>query len=268
MYIAFRDDDTSYFTKPEDIEKAYDFLEGDEPISLSVVPFTIPIHKDDVFPYGKNIEYGFYDVKDNRELCDYLKENVASGKIDVLLHGYSHEYKKIDNQWLAEMKWKSSQQLDEELRKGKEHIERIVDYSIKVFVAPNNVMDKKAISVIEDLKMDYSGIIMLKDRKITAKYIVNCLKRWLVRLLYKIPYPGILDYGTHKELVAYSLDNYERLVYEYEQCKKRNMPFVVYSHYWMVNRDERIKKMLEDIYSYAKKDGAKVISLTKCFEEK
>ena len=55
MKVAIRDDDTSYFTKPKDLQRAYDFLNEDDCVSLSVVPYTVPVHRDDVFPYGKEI---------------------------------------------------------------------------------------------------------------------------------------------------------------------------------------------------------------------
>lgn len=54
MKVAIRDDDTSYFTKLKDLQKAYDFLNEDDCVSFSVVPYTFPIHRDDVFPYEKN----------------------------------------------------------------------------------------------------------------------------------------------------------------------------------------------------------------------
>ena len=76
------------------------------------------------------------------------------------------------------MKWKSSKQLKNEIPKGKKHLESLLDMNITVFVAPNNSIDKRAISVIEDLQMDYSGIIGVMDRKINLKYIHNFIRRW------------------------------------------------------------------------------------------
>ena len=35
----------------------------------------------------------------------------------------------------------------------------------------NNSIDKKAISVLEDLQMNYSGIIGVRDRKVNLRYI-------------------------------------------------------------------------------------------------
>ena len=62
MLFAIRDDDTSYFTKPEELRKAYDFVK-EGIISLSVVYNTVPIHKDNVFPYGENLEYKLYTIE-------------------------------------------------------------------------------------------------------------------------------------------------------------------------------------------------------------
>lgn len=267
MKFAIRDDDTAYFTKPEELEQAYDFVESG-PVSLSVVPYTVAQHRDDVFPYGKDIQQdGYFPLGENTELVGYLASSVQAGKYDILLHGYSHEYQKVNGQWTAEMKWKSQGQLAKEIPEGKKYLEELLSTKIKVFVAPNNHIDQKAISVISNLGMDYSGIILHKDRKITLRYLANYCKRWTVRAVKKVPYPGVLDYGDHRELVAYTLDNVERLKNEYDICKKKNVPFVIYTHYWMVNFDPETKKMLMEIYKYVMSDGAELVRLTDCFED-
>lgn len=138
---------------------------------------------------------------------------------------------------------------------------------ISVFVAPNNAIDRKAISVIENLGMNYSGIIQKNDRKIDVKYLINFIKRWSYRAVKKIPYPGLLNYGKHKELIAYTLDDYDRLLKEYHACKKRKQPFVVYTHYWQINQNPDIKSLLVRITDYVTNDGAELVSLSKCYED-
>lgn len=265
MQFAIRDDDTSFFTRIEELESAYDFLEEDECVSLSVVPFSVPIHRDDVFPYGKCENTEKKHIEDNVELVDYLREQVQQGKYDILLHGYSHEYKKVADKWVAEMKWKSESQLFEELPFGKKILENLLNCNISVFVAPNNSIDQKAIDVIEELNMDYSGIILKGDRKKTLRYCINFIKRWIYRMFVHIPYPGILNYGKHKELVAYTLDDYDRLIKEYNKCKKHKSPFVVYTHYWQLNGDAKQKELIKKVYKYIKEDGAKLVSVSDCF---
>ena len=265
MKVAFRDDDTSYFTKPEELETAYDFMQDNDCVSLSIVPFSVPVHRDDVFPYGKGIAPGYYSLEENDVLIQYLKEKVAQGKYDILLHGYTHEYQKINGQWIPEMLWKNEPQLIKELADGKEILDRLFGVNTSVFVAPNNKIDQKGIHALENAGMDFSGIIQHKDRDVDVRYLINYVKRWSVRGIKKIPYPGVLKYTRHKELVAYTVDSYDRLVYEYEMCKKRNEPFVVYSHYWQVNSDVAVKDILKRLYEYMKKDNANVISLSRCF---
>lgn len=266
MKFAIRDDDTSYFTKPDDLKNAYDFLKKGC-VSLFVVPFTVPVHKDDVFPYGVGIPYGFYDLADNHELVEYLRENSTAWNYDILLHGFSHEYKQVDSIWKAEMMWKTQGQLQEEITKGKHYLEKLFNRPVNVFVAPNNAINQNAISIIEELGMDYSGIIQKNDRRVDVRYLLNLAKRWGYRAAKQIPYPGLLDYGKHKELVAYTLDRYDRLVKEYQECKRRRQPFVVYTHYWQVNQDSKIKELLRKITDFVLNDGAEMVELSRCFEE-
>lgn len=266
MKVAFRDDDTSFFTKPEELKKAYDFMDDEDCVSLSVVPFSVPVHKDDVFPYGMGITPGYYDIEDNIELVEYLKKMVSEGKYNILLHGFSHEYQKLDGKWIPEMFWKDESRLIKELSEGKEKIDRVFGVNSSVFVAPNNCINQKGIHAIEKLAMDYSGIIQKNDRDVDLRYILNFIRRWWVRGINRIPYPGILKYTNHKELVAYTVDDYDRLVFEYEMCKKKGQPFVVYSHYWQINSDVKIKELLVKIYQYVKNDGASIIGLSDCFK--
>ena len=80
MKVAIRDDDTSYFTKPADLQKAYDFLSDEDCVSLSVVPYTVPVHRGDVYPYGKKIAMDYYDIAKNMELLEYLKDLLSTFK--------------------------------------------------------------------------------------------------------------------------------------------------------------------------------------------
>ncbi len=68
-------------------------------------------------------------------------------------------------------------------------------------------------------------------------------------------------------MVAYPLDNYEKLIREYEECKKRDTPFSIYTHYWHLNRAPQTKQMLARLYYHMKEDGAELVSLSSCFEK-
>lgn len=266
MLFSIRDDDTSYFTKPQQLKEAYSFIDNGC-ISLSVVPFTVPSHKDCVFPYGKDLEYKTYAISDNIELIQYLTEEQKKGNIEVLLHGYSHEYKMINGKWLPEMLWKEKKQIDFEIKDGKKTLEELLKCKIKVFVAPNNGIDENAIGACEDNEMDYSGIIQHSDRDLSIKYIANYVYRWFFRCRFGIAPGKCFEYGKHSEIYAYAPDSLERLKKEFNTCKRYGWPFVIYTHYWSLLEDKNEKLLIQDIYQYAIEHGATLVPLSKCFEK-
>ena len=262
MKFAIRDDDTSFFTKPEDLEAAYSFV-SHGPVSLSVVPYAVPHHEKGVRPYGEGIEYGYYPVGDNSALIRYLNER----DYDILLHGYSHEYRQIDGEWYPEMLWKDENRIREEMKQGKAYLEELFHRQIRVFVAPNNAVDPRTLRAAEALGLSYSGIIRHRDRDISPAYVRNYAARWWFRLRTGLKIPDVLDYGKHKELVAYPLDAFDTLVREYHISKERNAPFSVYTHYWELNRRPELKGLLEKLYRYVIDDGAELTALSACFTE-
>ena len=261
MKIAIRDDDTSFFTRPEELQQAYDFVD-DGPISLSVVPFTVPCHEKGVLPYGEGIPFGYYPIGDNAELVRFLDEK----RYDVMLHGYSHEYQQINGIWYPEMLWKDETRIRKEMREGKNYLESVFGRRIRIFVAPNNAVNQKTIRSVEALSLNYSGIITHRDRDLSVRYVRNYIARWGFRLATGQRIPDVLDYGRHKEMVSYPLDRYEKLIAEYQMAKKRNMPFSVYTHYWQLNRDKGLKQLLQAVYAYAIHDGAQLTALSECIQ--
>lgn len=263
MKFAIRDDDTCYFTKPEDLQEAYDFL-TQGPVSLSIVPRTVPYHSRGSAPYGEH-PAGEYPITDNPALCAYLRQQIAAGRFDPLLHGYSHEYRQADGQWTAEMLWKDEARLRQELSAGRQLLEETLAHPVNVFVAPNNKIDQKGIAVLEELGMDFSGIIQHRDRKVTPAYLKNYVKRWSCRAIHGVQYGGLLDYGRHRELAALTLDSFSRLQKAYVLCKKNHWPFVVYTHYWTLTKGSAERRLLEDVYHMAMDDGAELVGLSTLF---
>ena len=262
MKFAIRDDDTSCFTKPEDLEMAYDFIKTGA-VSLSVVPYAVPHHEKGVLPYGDGIPFGYYAIGDNAEIVSYLKRNA---RYDLLLHGYSHEYQQIEGVWYPEMIWKDEARIRAEMKAGKEYLEKLFDREFTVFVAPNNKVDAKTLRSVDALKMNFSGIIWHRDRDISFWYAVNYFRRWSYRAFTGMRIPDVLNYGGHKELGPYPLDSFDMLVREYRMAKKRNAPFTVYTHYWQLNRDPKLKELLRSIYQYVIDDGAELVPLSSCFD--
>ena len=264
MKFVIRDDDTSYFTSKEDLEKAYGFIENGQ-VSLSVVPYAVPHHEKGVRPYGEGIPYGYYPVGDNAELVAYLNNN--KDKYDLMLHGYSHEYQMVDGEWQPEMIWKDEERIAKEMKEGKEYLEKVFQREFTVFIAPNNAVNAKTLRSVEALGMDYGGIIKHRDRDWSPRYAMNYVHRYWIRLRTGMLMPGVLNYGRHKEMVSYGLDDFETLMKEYELCKKMKAPFAIYTHYWVLNKDPMLKQRLRDLYHFMMCEGAELVSMSSCFKE-
>lgn len=265
MVFAIRDDDTSYFTSPSELEKAYDFIRGGC-VSLSVVPCTVPVHTDSS-PYGVDAAYREYPIAQNAALVEYLKENAAQGKYEILLHGYSHEYKQIHGQWQPEMIWKPKERLRREIAWGKDYLQNLLDCSIRVFAAPSNQIDAKGIEILEEQNLDFSGIIEFGARKLDPYSVCNFLKRWISRVTTQVPFAGVMQYKKHKELVAFRVENYGDMIKRYEWCKRNREPFVIYTHYWELNGSQEKKQRIKAVYDYAINDGAELVGLSDCFSQ-
>ena len=266
MKIAIRDDDTSFYTNPEDLRKAHEFL-GDIPISLSVVPFTVKDHTGNK-PYGDiGDEYPKYvGIDKNKELIEFLKKKIKCGKYEIILHGINHEYKNINGEWIPEMIFKEKKELIVKVKEGKEYLNKIFDTNIEIFAAPSNAINKKGIIAVENSNLNFSGIIRHRDRPLSFKYCMSYIKRWSYRAFTGLQYGGVLHYGKHDELIAYPGSRFDWLLKEYEGCKKHNHPFVIFTHYWELLKNGEEKDAIKKIVDIAIRDGAEPVLLSECFK--
>lgn len=266
MKIAIRDDDTSFFTNPNELKKAHEFL-GDFPISLSVVPFSVKDHTENK-PYGNICEdYPRYNALDrNKELVEFLKLEMENKRYEILLHGINHEYKYNGDEWIPEMLFKDENQLYDEIEQSKSYLNSTLGTDISIFVAPSNMINRKGIRAIERQNLNFSGIIRHRDRDFSIQYLKNYIKRWSYRAFTGLQYGGVLKYPKHKELIAYPVSSIENMMKEYEYCKKYNNPFVLYTHYWELINNDETKDKIKYIVDMAIKDGAEPVFLSECFK--
>lgn len=238
VQLIIRDDDLNYFNRPEDIERAYSRM-PDIPVSFACVPYVMDLSTRGACPEtnGNKVPRPFGD---NAALVNYIKKGIKEGRYDVLLHGYSHEYKfdSAGNRY-PEMVWRESKESTRIIPEGKMYLEKLFDTSIHWFVAPSNTISKENLKVIYENNLNFSGIVRLRfNRELTFRSIQNYLKRLYYRYANKVNYPGVLNYGTHLELNAealHSLDQeveYNHFVRLFEFCKKHNCPMAINVHCW------------------------------------
>ncbi|MCE3238507.1 MAG: uncharacterized protein K0R24_1488 [Gammaproteobacteria bacterium] len=269
-YFAIRDDDTSFFTKPEGLEEVYSPYWGIVPISLAVVPFSVPEHRGHRFS-------PLYDAEDevplgeNNLLVNWLKPKINKGDIEIMLHGYNHRYQQYNNKWVGEFGWKPKLQLIQEVAEGKTYLETLLETKIRVFVPPSNTIGTAGIYAIRRHGLHLSGVMGRGgDRPFSVDYLLAYFKRWAWRLYYKEPYPYPLSYGGHTELIAHALtpsSNINNLIFSLERCAKLNTSFVLATHYWEFSENPRMHKIMEKLINRACKLNMTFVTVSKCFEK-
>jgi Uncharacterized protein conserved in bacteria (DUF2334) len=266
--FAIRDDDTSFFTRPEELEAIYRPLWGQIPISLAVVPFTVAAHRDIVFSTSAS-EGQTFPFGENGELVIYLKERLQNQEIEIMMHGFTHQYQRAKWRWLSEYVWKSEHQLHIETRTGKHYLEDLLNTRVRVLVPPNNKIGKAGVRAVVTANLH---ICYGNGRGVNHPwdliYVAADLRRWMFGILRRRRYPFPLDLGTHKESVSYELNpreiTYDRLRDALEYCVKLSAPFVLATHYWQFQRYPAMMIKLYDLVDHALKLGAKPATVSEC----
>ena len=152
------------------------------------------------------------------------------------------------------MQWRDQEpNLAQLILKEKNRLSDLFDYPISCFVAPSNKITKYCLSQVVEAGLHFSGIVpIIPNMQLDVKSFVNYSKRWLVRALYKLPYPGVLEYSNHKELNACLLQSYEYLVRMFDFCEKHSLPMVINVHYWHLrDNPSELEKLRKFIMDYA-----------------
>ena len=157
--VIIRDDDTSFFTDPERLERVYARLwKKNLPVCLSV----IPAHNANVHvahrpgnPFDPSIAKQYrgqdhsFAITGNPALCHYLETSYSQGLLELCLHGYNHEYMEfgIDDETRIEQKLN-----DGAIELAKAFPEAIVT----TFVAPYDKISPPAFNRIVERGYDIS----------------------------------------------------------------------------------------------------------------
>ena len=84
MYFCIRDDDTSFFTTPEELEQAYGEISKWGPISLAVVPFHRAGTSKSV-PEKYRDRWTVHPLHENPDLVQYLRSGISKGCFEIML---------------------------------------------------------------------------------------------------------------------------------------------------------------------------------------
>ena len=94
MRFAIRDDDTSFFTRPEELDRLWGEFLPYIPISLAVVPVSLePFHLGDIGQYYQSTEQ--HPLGENPDLVSWIRSHIADGSVAVSANGIFVDAPKI-----------------------------------------------------------------------------------------------------------------------------------------------------------------------------
>lgn len=127
MYFCIRDDDTSFFTSPEELERVYGAVSRWGPISFAVVPF----HRagtSKAVPDQFRGRWSVHPLHENQALVGYLRTGIAAGRFEIMLHGYHHDEPD------GRLEFASGAHLAQRITDGRKYLEDLLGTTIRLFV--------------------------------------------------------------------------------------------------------------------------------------
>lgn len=281
MRFAIRDDDTNYFTTPEDLEHCYKDIWHEYPPTLCLISkvkgkwshWVHQIYKDrhdtDWDAWTKDDTP--YPIEGNGALIDFLSKHIKDGKLDVAYHAKHHRNEdpylpqSRDNNYVRGAEYFTTRDLTGEIKAEVGHLDRLLGSNISVFTPPQNLLSMTGYRSVIDAGLNIcgGGIAFYKKEKDWAG-IKNMFKQATFKVLHKeSDYPRVLHYSDHNELAYhYPLQpstRLEDLIYDFDMVRKYNGDFVLSTHYvefdYPMVWDEKVtmKKVLLDFLNHVSK---------------
>jgi len=259
MKIILRDDDTCYFTKPEELERAFGKVWDFAPVSLALIPFIWsglkPILSFENHPQEKSEK--FFPVGENKELVEFLRKLLKEKKICLMLHGYSHKY--YNHQYYIEgAEFVAGENLYQKVKEGKQYLEKLFETKITTFVPPSNVLSEEGWKAVTENGLNISGIpnFLHFSRLKHPDYWIPFLKKIWFKSQTGYTYPYPMNLGKHQEIPYLSLSEkspFWKIKKALMAVYKKNGVFCLATHYWTLIRSQGSKKLFDEFIKETKK---------------
>lgn len=259
MYFCVRDDDTSFFTSPEELDKAYGEITESGPISLAVVPF----HRagtSKAVPDKYRGRGSIHPLHDNRALVEYLRAGISEGRFEIMLHGYHHD-EPSEQEW----EFSAGKDLLEKAVDGRKYLEDLLGAPIRVFVPPHNAIGRAGLRAIVCASLHLGCVAGL--RSAWSPLSRATWKTWLKLRKWRkgggLGIPWILDLGDHREIAgnpvtpASSFENNQKI---FASTLGVQGVFCAATHYWELDcpscypGEPTVGEHLRRLIEYARSD--------------
>lgn len=271
MKFALRDDDTSFFTRPEQLERVYGAYWDRLPISLAIVPCHAATRSKAIpEQYWDESSQQEFPLADNGDLVACLRVLLAAGRVAPMLHGYSHK------NYPDGFEFQVGPDLPGRLRRGRRELERVLGAPIRTFVPPHNALSRRGLEAVEAEGLDVLGSFLSfrpSQKPWGWRTLINYLLLNLFRLRARrgrqarLVYPYPLRYKNHAEFGCHALlpwTTADDLLAGFEQARRFGGDFCLATHYWEI--DDRMGSVLRTVVDHAERAGAQFVAADALFE--
>ena len=269
MKFALRDDDTSFFTQPEQLERVYAAHWDRLPVSLAIVPAHAAT-RSKAIPEEHWQGDGNFPLADNSSLVSYLRDLFQRGRAAPMLHGYDHR------NFPGGYEFQVAPDLPGRLRRGRRALEELFDRPIRTFVPPHNALSKRGLEALDAERMNVLGnfpSFRPSQKRWEPATPVNYLRLLAYRLRTRrgrrsrLIYPFPLRYKKHAEFGCHLLlpwTTLEELIAGLEEARRFGGDFCLATHYWEI--DDHMAAVLREVVAYAEQLGAHFVPADALFD--
>jgi hypothetical protein len=240
LYFCIRDDDTSFFTRPEELEQAYGSISCKAPISLAIVPFCRAGTSKGVPEKFRN-QWTVHPLHENASLVSYLRQEIAQGRFEAMLHGYYHDERSGIPEFSGEL------DLQKRVLDGRKYLEDLLQTRISVFVPPHNSIGRLGLRAIEAAGLHLGGVAGVRSgwplSSVRTWQTWARLKWWQYRGGVGVPWQ--LDMGGHREIPGNAITPFSRQSDNeaaFDAAISTCGVFCAATHYWELDAVSRIPK--------------------------
>jgi hypothetical protein len=238
--VALRDDDTSYFTRPEVIEALYRDIWQRAPVCLAVVPCAIGYQNPGIPKEHWRSGIAF-PLDQNPAIVERLREWIGAGRVTVALHGYTHQ------DFPAGFEFQAAPDPERRIADGRSLLQRALDTPVSIFVPPHNALSKRGLSAVSAAGLNLLGSFLSfrpsmrpwEWRTIPNFFRVRRVRSATGRRKHDpFVYPYVLRYERHAEFACHSLvpgTTAEQLIQAFDEARALGGDFCVATHYWEID---------------------------------
>jgi predicted deacetylase len=234
MHFCIRDDDTSYFTSPEELERAYGEITKSGPVSLAIIPFCKAGTSKGV-PEKYRRRWSIHPLHENRELVEWLRKTISAKRFEPMLHGYHHDEEDRLFEFIG------GNNLHRRVRDGRKYLEDLLGAAIRVFVPPRNGIGRQGLQAIAAEGLHLGGVAGVRSGwdPLSCATWMNWwqLRSWRMRGGRGTPW--ILNLDDHKEIAGNAVTPTSSLhenEARYECAKQLGGVFCLATHYWELDK--------------------------------